>query len=322
MQEFLKAFVVAALVTLPAWACPAQSQSLQPAPEARKLTVCELSKDPHAYNRQLIEVTGFISHGFEDFSLQDPECPSWPWVWLEYGGTVRSGTMYCCGVTADRSRPKELEVEKIAIPLVDDELFRKFDELVQRPPDSLVHARIVGRFFSGRKMQYPAGTFWGGYGHMGCCSLLAIERVLSVDSQDRKDLDHRAWADQPNIEDVGCGYRDLLPLEPYAGAMQAQRAADTGSDEWPFDDPQRVATQSLAALLKISASSIPDLKPKTQAQGRAVYEWKRKDASYMVVVSRPYWLSFYAKDPKRVAWVTIAAYESSCGKGNGVTRLR
>lgn len=26
--------------------------------------------------------------------------------------------MYCCGVTADRSRPKQLIVEKIAIPLV------------------------------------------------------------------------------------------------------------------------------------------------------------------------------------------------------------
>jgi len=42
----------------------------------------------------------------------------------------------------------------------------------------------------------------------------------------------------------------------------------------------------------------------------------------MVVVSRPYLLSFYALDPKRVAWVVIAAYESSCAKGKQVTRIR
>jgi len=40
---------------------------------------------------------------------------------------------------------------------------------------------------------------------------------------------------------------------------------------------------------------------------------KGKTMRYMVVVSRPYLLSFYAKDPKRVAWVLIAAYETSCG---------
>jgi hypothetical protein len=35
----------------------------------------------------------------------------------------------------------------------------------------------------------------------------------------------------------------------------------------------------------------------------------------MVVVSRPYMLSFYAKNPKRVAWVLIGAYKMSCGNG-------
>jgi hypothetical protein len=44
-------------------------------------------------------------------------------------------------------------------------------------------------------------------------------------------------------------------------------------------------------------------------------------ATYMVVVSRPYELSFYAK-ANRVAWVAIAAYRSSCGKDNSVTRIK
>jgi len=78
--------------------------------QPRTVTVCELKSDPAAYNHKLVEVTGFVSHAFEDFTIFDPTCPSWPGVWLEYGGKAKSGTMYCCGVTADRHRPKELKV--------------------------------------------------------------------------------------------------------------------------------------------------------------------------------------------------------------------
>src|SRR5215470_4042442 len=73
-----------------------------------KTTVCQLKNDPAAYNHKLVEVTGFVSHDFEDFTVFDPSCPSWPAIWLEYGGKAKSGTMYCCGITADRHRPKEL----------------------------------------------------------------------------------------------------------------------------------------------------------------------------------------------------------------------
>jgi hypothetical protein len=59
------------------------------------------------------------------------------------------------------------------------------------------------------------------------------------------------------------------------------------------------------------------LKERRKTQGRVVYEWRpaKKHVIYMVVVSRPYWLSFYARDPKRVGWVVAAAYES-CGERN------
>ena len=55
-----------------------------------------------------------------------------------------------------------------------------------------------------------------------------------------------------------------------------------------------------------------------------MYEWKPADKreTFMVVVSRPYLLAFYAHDPKRVAWVVAAAYVSSCEKNNSVTRLK
>jgi len=210
--------------------------------EPARVTVCQIKVDPAAYNHKLVAVTAFVSHGFEDFTLFDPSCPSWPGVWLEYGGTESSGTVYCCGPTDDRSRPEPAVVDNIPIPLVDDERFREFDRLIQRPPDTVVHATIVGRFFAGRVERFPNGAWPAGYGHMGCCSLLAIQRVISVDPQDRADLDYRASPDQPNIRKVGCGFRYLLPLESAAGSMAAQREADGGQTEWAFTDPQRVAT--------------------------------------------------------------------------------
>src|SRR6267142_6829520 len=106
----------------------AQEQSTAP----EKVTLCQLKSDLAKYNHKLIEVVGFVSHGFEDFTIAYPDCSSWPAVWLEYGGTASSNTMYCCGVTPSRTRPKQLIVEKFPIPLVVDEQFRQFDQLLQR----------------------------------------------------------------------------------------------------------------------------------------------------------------------------------------------
>ena len=33
----------------------------------------------------------------------------------------------------------------------------------------------------------------------------------------------------------------------------------------------------------------------------------------MLVVSKPYWLTFYSRDANRVAWILIEAYELQCG---------
>lgn len=250
-------------------------------------------------------------------------------VWLEYGGKSKSGTMYCCGVTADRHRPKELLVESIPIQLTEDDQFREFDKLIQPPFRSgrhgaIVHATLVGRFFAGQQVHYPKGTFWGGYGHMGCCSLFAIQEIRSVSPQDRDDLDYGASPDQPDIGKAGCGYRILTPLRPEGDLIKAQQEADLDQQDWVFDDPQHVASDAIARLVNIDAKSITGLDEKRKAQGRIVYQWRptRKAETYMVVVSRPYWLSFYAHDPKRVAWVVVAAYVSSCGKDNAVTRIR
>jgi len=283
--------------------------------DSQKVTPCQLKSDPASYNHKLVELTSFVSHGFEDFTLFDPTCPTWPDVWLEYGGTVASGTMYCCGVSNNRSRPQNLEVEKISVPLVDNEPFRAFDKLIQRSPDSVLHATIVGRFFAGSDGDGPPGSSLRGYGHMGCCSLLAIQQVLTVDTQDISDLDYRAYPDEPRSDKTRCGFRQLISTSAYSDFMQTQKAAESGQRDWAFVEPERAARDSLARLLKIDELSIQRMRQIRAAQGRLVYEWRppKKHFSYVIEVSRPYWLSFYSKDPKKVAWVAIAEWELPCG---------
>ena len=279
-----------------------------------KISLCQLKSDPKTYNHKLVEVTGFVSHGFEDFTLFDPACGSWPSVWLEYGGTAKSGTMYCCGVTAERSRPQPLVVEGISVGLVEDERFKQFDKLIAGN-DSVARATIVGRFFSGELINAPNGSFWGGYGHLGCCSLLAIQQIVSVDSHESTELDYGASIDQPDVRKAGCGYKILTEFSENNLSLKAQERADSGQEEWAFSDPQRVASEGLARLLKLSNPSKIKLQQTSRTRGRIIY-WslpKNKTRRYMVVVNRLYLLSFYAKDPKRVAWILAGAFETFCG---------
>jgi hypothetical protein len=298
--------------------------------EPLKVTVCQIQKDPPAFNHKLVEVESFVSHDFEDFTVFDPSCRTWPAIWLEYGGNSKSDTMYCCGPTSGKDRPQELTVENIPIPLIDNDEFRQFDKEIQPPFrsgkfGSIVHVTLVGRFFAGRKEQFGKGDpYWGGYGHMGCCSLLAIEEVRSVDPQSRNDLDYGASFDQPDMNKTGCGFDYLTPIEPGSAALDAQQQADRGRTSGAFEDPESVASRFLKIKLGLDPAIPLKLQERRKADGRIVYEWKwvRHPGSYMVVVSRPSWLSIYATNPNRVAWVVTAAYASSCGEGNQVERIR
>jgi hypothetical protein len=151
-------------------------------PAAEKVSVCALQADPAAYNHKLIDVRGVVSHGFEDFTLSDPQCQPRSGIWLEYGGRVDSETVYCCGVKAPRTTA--LVVEGITTRLIDDALFRRFDARVRSRGDVRFRARLIGRFFAGLKQHTAKGDVWGGYGHFACCSLLVIQQVLAVESND------------------------------------------------------------------------------------------------------------------------------------------
>ena len=289
--------------------------SLAEAPD--KVSICKLKNDPAAYGHKLVEIEGFISHAFEDFTFFDPNCPYTPEIWLEYGGTVSSGTMYCCGVSNARSRPKQLAVDGVPIPLIDDERFRQLDRLIHDEADTVVHATLVGRFFPGERKRSADGKLgnWGGYGHMGCCSLLGIQQVTSVDPHDRDDLDYRETPDQPNMDALKCGtYVNLQSIPSVRATFEIQYRAEAGENTWVLDDPKRVAKAFLAENLRIDERELNGL-TETKSQGRAVFRWRPpgKPEDYMVVVSRQYWLSFYATDDTKVAWVVIAAYKA-CGE--------
>jgi hypothetical protein len=173
--------------------------------DVRSVTFCDLIAKPQEYDREVVEVVAFVSHGFEDFTLFDPRCSSeMPRVWLEYGGTFSSGTIYCCGIGDERVREAPLVVDDVVTTIVDDRTLRQFDRLVQRAPDSIVHATLRGHFFAGEKRDLPGGTFWTGYGHFGLYSLFVIEQVVAVDAHDLRNVDYRASVDPPELADVSC----------------------------------------------------------------------------------------------------------------------
>jgi hypothetical protein len=91
--------------------------------------------------------------------------------------------MYCCGVTPGSTK-KPLTVQDMSVPLIADEQFKRFDTLLHSKnpnKDISVHATVRGRIFVA---PYNIAQLhrWG-YGHMGCCVLIAVEQVLSVDSK-------------------------------------------------------------------------------------------------------------------------------------------
>jgi hypothetical protein len=125
-------------------------------------------------------------------------------------------------------------------------------------------------------------------------------------------LDYGESNEKLDLPDPDCTLRTLLPDEQNAALMQAQHDADSGTRAWALTDPARVAADALSRLTKKNLLMVADVKLTRDSVARKTYQWASKNKTYTVVVSRPYWLSYYAHDPKQVAWVAVAAYETSC----------
>lgn len=291
--------------------------SVNDTPNPHEVTYCDLSKDPAAYNHELVRLTAFVTHGFEDFHLADSTCntPGFS-LWVMYGGKVESDTAYCCpGESGSRTRAEPLTIEGILIPLDDDDVFKGFTSLLTKEKDTTVRLTAVGRFFSGERQILNGKTSWGGAGHLDCCSLFVIQRVESFDPHTRTDLDYTSEAGW--YEEQGCKFEALhyqkhvslaFPDGEVEQAIAEQRTADTGEAAWRFTDPERVAIDSLKASYPGQA---PVLKSVKKTSARQVFRWKSGKNKVKIVVTRPYWLSFYSTSGS-VVWVTSMIEEAEC----------
>lgn len=298
------------------------------AAEPLKVTVCQLQNNPSAYDHKLVEVEAFVSQGFENFTLFDPSCYIYPEVWLEYGGKVNSGTIYFGPGASAREREKPLEVQGIPIPLVDDELFRKFDEKIHRSifhgNGAVTHARLIGTYFAGRPDAETKDHAWGGFGHFGCCTLLTIQQVKAADLSGHPGMDELGvpWPLIKGFHPNSDYYYNLVPEDASSFVLDAQKKADEGDRPWAIDDPKRVALELISSDMKGKTVDPSRLKEASHREGFMEYtmdipEWNLK---YEVEVSRPAWLSFYARDPKRVAWVVLGGTARRLNEKKPMTR--
>jgi hypothetical protein len=299
--------------------------------EPQKVSVCQLQKDPPAFDHKLIELEAFVSWGFEDFTLFDPTCYTYPEIWLEYGGKVNSGTIYFGPSDNQRRREKDLVVQDVPIPLVDDDLFKRFDNRIHHfqvgDHGTLTRARLVGRYFAGRKEEYPNGSSsWAGFGHFGCCTILAIEQIKDANFEERAGLDP-GGVPMPLISGFNkltTTYHLLTPEDISEFVLESQKKAEDGSRSWAFDDPKRVALDIIEKDMHGKVADPSQVRETAKRIGSVEYKLKLagKGEEYLITVSRPYWLSFYARDPKRVAWVVIYATVSTNKKIGSKTQPR
>jgi hypothetical protein len=276
----------------------------------QKATVCQLLADPAAWNHKLVQVTGFASHGFEDSGFSDPKCEIHSMgLWMTYGGHKLTQTPSTVNeIGADRT--KSLVVERIPIPLKEDATFTRFDTLLHQLDSTghfgaTVHATVIARFFSGKLEHYPGGDYWSGYGHLGCCSLFVIQQVISVEEPPNQNLDRDGPPPYPDATVMT--YLDHFDRGP--SPLQLQRQAESGARAFAFTDPHRVALEALLTGTKTKDPNAFDLRTIISDAARITYDGSMRgsDLHYRIVVSRPAWLSFYAKDPQVVTWLVIRA---------------
>lgn len=209
-----------------------------PVRAAAPVSLCDVTANPPAYDGKQVEITAFVTNGWENTTLFDPRCEAR--IWVEY------------------------------------------DEGVRRRRAALLHATLRGRFDLGGRAR-----------HLGQWSVFHVSEIVSVDPHDVRGVDYDTETPVPEAD---C-FKTKFPAR--SDLLNEQRAADDGSRAWAFDDPLRVASERVPGV---------KLRRTHRRRGRQTFE----GAGRVVIVSRPYWLSFFAANRKRVAWVVLAVHETGC----------
>jgi hypothetical protein len=287
--------------------------------DARTVSYCDMVMNPGKFDRTLIRITGFVTHGFEDFSFGEPHCSIASdrfSVWLTFGGNVQSNTIYCCpGEWGNQRRGQPLKVDGVPVPLVEDKTLAQFQAVIEKENNTVVRATLIGQFLSGEKQSSGTSSWWGGYGHMGCCSLLIIQKVEGFEGHIRTDVDYSnegGWYEEVGCEAQSMRYPRHVNIS-FGGdaarkAIAEQSAADAGTRTWAFSDPVRVATE---AFQHVYSGTTPSFRKIKTTSVRHVFRWRRGKRIVNVVVTRPYRLSFYSKTG-HVVWVASTLQEAVC----------
>lgn len=156
---------------------------------------CDLVRNPKAFDGKLISVRGTLNVYFEDFSLGIRNCDTKRGIWLAFGGDVPGIVMSMANDNV-RKPGANLEVNDVPYGIKKDGNFRGLYALIAArhgdKPDYSVTATLTGTFFAGEERKLADGkSGFGGYGHLGCCSLFVITQVSDVESVPPANLNLR-----------------------------------------------------------------------------------------------------------------------------------
>ena len=151
------------------------------------VSLCELLKNPKAFDRKDIQVRGRVNLEFEDFTIYDLKCNNYTDVWLMLGGDVATPIMSMWGDT-ERTPGRNISFSGKEYTLVKDASFHDFIKHVtareKKRPQYRVTATLAGEFFAENpKQDSRLIGHMPGFGHMGCCRLLIIKQVSDVESK-------------------------------------------------------------------------------------------------------------------------------------------
>ena len=187
--------------------CGLQAQTAAPV----DVKVCDVVKNPAAYNGKMVRITGTIVQGFDEFSIKDPTDPNCGFqentLWLSYpeGTKAKSGPVAVVTLQPAHNFSASYKApERTPVTLDKSKDFKKFDALLaqthQKGADMClgcarydVTATLVGRLdgVADPTLQRDKSgkiTGFGGFGNMnGYPARLVLQSVSNVTS---KEIDY------------------------------------------------------------------------------------------------------------------------------------
>ena len=178
-------------LTLLAFAVVCSPRAFAAAQPVQDVSLCELRQHAADFDHKLVRVHGTTGLAFESFTLYGPDCKDTKStsVWLTFGGDVSDIAVYCCG---DHSRRPghNIQIDGQPVSMLKDAAFEQFYKLLRASRNRMpngepcasdchfyeVSATLTGLFLAEKN----TANEHVGYGHLGCCSLLVIERVEEV----------------------------------------------------------------------------------------------------------------------------------------------